>query len=67
MSADPVDVRSVVRGRLGFAVGGAFLSLVNFDVPYYIVAAILASNALVRRETPASDPSSIVEAANVKP
>jgi probable O-glycosylation ligase (exosortase A-associated) len=52
---------------VGFAVGGAFLSLVNFDVPYYLVAAILASNALVRRETPAPDPSSIVEAANVKP
>ena len=39
---------------VGFAVGGAFLSLINFDVPYYLVAVILASNALVQRETNAA-------------
>lgn len=35
---------------LGFAVGGAFLSLVYFDVPYYLMAAMVATRALVERE-----------------
>jgi probable O-glycosylation ligase (exosortase A-associated) len=34
---------------VGFAVGGAFLSLVNFDVPYYLVALMAATLALVER------------------
>jgi putative inorganic carbon (HCO3(-)) transporter len=36
---------------VGFAVGGVFLSLVNFDVPYYLVASVLVATALVRRQT----------------
>ena len=36
---------------VAFAVGGAFLSLINFDVPYYLVAVILTATTLVRRET----------------
>jgi len=35
---------------IGFAVGGAFLSLVNFDVPYYLVGLMAATLALVNRE-----------------
>jgi putative inorganic carbon (HCO3(-)) transporter len=35
---------------IGFAVGGAFLSLVNFDVPYYLVGIMAATLSLVRRE-----------------
>jgi probable O-glycosylation ligase (exosortase A-associated) len=35
---------------VGFGVGGAFLSLVNFDVPYYLVGIIAATLALVQRE-----------------
>jgi probable O-glycosylation ligase (exosortase A-associated) len=35
---------------VGYAVGGLFLSLVNLDVPYYLVAAVLVTTALVRRE-----------------
>ena len=35
---------------IGFAVGGAFLSLVNFDVPYYLVGAMVAIGALVAEE-----------------
>lgn len=35
---------------VGFTVGGAFLSLVNFDVPYYLMAAIVAAYALVNKE-----------------
>jgi probable O-glycosylation ligase (exosortase A-associated) len=34
---------------VGFAVGGAFLSLVNFDVPYYLVALMAATLVLVER------------------
>jgi probable O-glycosylation ligase (exosortase A-associated) len=53
---------------VGFAVGGAFLSLISFDVPYYLIAVILASNALVRRDTQAvAAPPPVAEAANVKP
>jgi hypothetical protein len=33
----------------GFAVGGAFLSLAYFDVPYYLAAALVATRALVER------------------
>lgn len=32
---------------IGFAVGGAFLSLVYYDVPYYLMAALLATRALI--------------------
>jgi probable O-glycosylation ligase (exosortase A-associated) len=35
---------------IGFAVGGAFLSLLYFDVPYYLMAAIVATRKLVERE-----------------
>jgi probable O-glycosylation ligase (exosortase A-associated) len=52
---------------VGFAVGGAFLSLINFDVPYYLVAVLLASSALIRRETHAAAASQpVAEVANVR-
>ena len=35
---------------LGFAAGGAFLSLVNFDVPYYLVMVMVVTKTLVERE-----------------
>jgi probable O-glycosylation ligase (exosortase A-associated) len=35
---------------IGFEVGGAFLSLVNFDVPYYLIAAMVAAGTLVAKE-----------------
>ncbi|MGV7206262.1 putative O-glycosylation ligase, exosortase A system-associated [Oxalobacteraceae bacterium A2-2] len=34
---------------VGFAVGGAFLSLLYFDVPYYLMAAIIATRLLLER------------------
>jgi probable O-glycosylation ligase (exosortase A-associated) len=43
----------------GFAVGGAFLSLAYFDVPYYLAAILVATRALVERrlaEPPAPAP-----------
>jgi probable O-glycosylation ligase (exosortase A-associated) len=41
---------------IGFAVGGAFLSLVSFDVPYYLVGLMAAALALVRREASTQAP-----------
>lgn len=35
---------------LGFGVGGAFLSLVYFDVPYYLMAAMVATSLIVAAE-----------------
>ena len=35
---------------ISFAVGGTFLSLVYFDLPYYLMAAIVATRILVERE-----------------
>jgi putative inorganic carbon (HCO3(-)) transporter len=46
--------RMVQTSLVGFAVGGAFLSLVYFDVPYYLMAAMLATHALVERELAAT-------------
>lgn len=34
---------------LGFAVGGTFLSLAYFDVPYYVMAALVCTRLLVER------------------
>lgn len=42
--------KMVQTSLVGFAVGGAFLSLLYFDVPYYLLAAMLATRALVDRE-----------------
>lgn len=42
--------KMVQTSLVGFAVGGAFLSLVYFDVPYYLLGAMLATRALVERE-----------------
>lgn len=35
---------------IGFAVGGAFLSLLYFDVPYYLMAAVVATRIIVEKE-----------------
>jgi probable O-glycosylation ligase (exosortase A-associated) len=35
---------------IGFAMGGAFLSLLYFDVPYYLMAAMVATRILVEKE-----------------
>ena len=41
---------------IGFAVGGAFLSLLNFDVPYYFVGAMLAMRRIVDAQLACSEP-----------
>lgn len=35
---------------VGFAVGGAFLSLAYWDMPYYLVAIVMATSLLVRQQ-----------------
>jgi putative inorganic carbon (HCO3(-)) transporter len=38
---------------IGFWVGGAFLSLLYFDVPYYLMVAMVATRVLIAKETAA--------------
>ena len=35
---------------VGFAVGGAFLTLVHFDLPYYLVAFVVLVDATMREQ-----------------
>lgn len=44
----PVLMSMVQVSLVGFAVGGAFLSLAYFDLPYYIVAYVVMVDAMVR-------------------
>lgn len=41
---------------IGYAIGGAFLSLTYFDLPYYIVITLVVLRGLVRREIDAPPP-----------
>jgi probable O-glycosylation ligase (exosortase A-associated) len=42
---------------IGYLVGGAFLSLTYFDLPYYIVAILIVLRGLVRRELATPPPA----------
>jgi probable O-glycosylation ligase (exosortase A-associated) len=44
----PILMRMVQVSLVGFAVGGAFLSLVYFDLPYYIVGFVVLVDATIR-------------------
>ena len=44
----PLLMRMVQVSLVGFSVGGAFLSLAHFDLPYYIVAYVILVDATVR-------------------
>ena len=44
---------------IGFAVGGAFLSLVNLDLPYYLIGIMLAVFAVFKRDLQALGPDSV--------
>ena len=39
----------IQASMVGFAVGGAFLSLVYYDVPYYLMAAVVATRLMIQR------------------
>jgi probable O-glycosylation ligase (exosortase A-associated) len=42
--------RMIQASLIGFAVGGAFLSLLYYDVPYYLMVALIATRILVERQ-----------------
>ncbi len=44
----PMLMRMVQVSLVGFAAGGAFLSLVHFDLPYYIVGYVVLVDATLR-------------------
>lgn len=44
----PLLMRMIQASLAGFAVGGAFLSMVHFDLPYYIVALVVLVEASVQ-------------------
>lgn len=44
----PLLMRMTQASLLGFAVGGAFLTLVHFDLPYYIVAFVVLVDCAMR-------------------
>lgn len=46
---------------IGFAVGGTFLSLLYFDVPYYLMGAMVAIRILVEKELKEKTSSAIVK------
>jgi probable O-glycosylation ligase (exosortase A-associated) len=48
--------KMIQSSLIGFAVGGAFLSLLYFDVPYYLMAAIVALRALTAQHLAARKP-----------
>jgi probable O-glycosylation ligase (exosortase A-associated) len=44
----PLLMKSLQVSLIGFAVGGAFLNLVHFDLPFYMVAFVVLVDATVR-------------------
>lgn len=44
----PLLMRMVQVSLAGFAVGGAFLSLAHFDLPYYIISLVVLVDATLR-------------------
>jgi probable O-glycosylation ligase (exosortase A-associated) len=47
---------------VGFAVGGAFLSVMLFDVPYYLVGATLVASRFVEEQLKAAKPADAADA-----
>lgn len=47
----PLLMRMTQVSLAGFAVGGAFLSLVNFDLPYYIVGYVVLVDATLKERS----------------
>lgn len=53
----PLLMRMTQVSLIGFAVGGAFLSLVNFDLPYYLVVFVMVVDATIRERAAAPQAS----------
>jgi probable O-glycosylation ligase (exosortase A-associated) len=51
--------RMIQVSLIGFAVGGAFLSLLYFDVPYYLMVAIVVARRIVEQELKAVEVEAI--------
>ena len=56
-------VTMVQVSLLGFAVGGAFLSLAYFDVPYYLMVVMIVTRLVVERELKIGPPVSVTPVA----
>lgn len=54
----PMLMKSVQISLIGFAAGGAFLTLVHFDMPYYFVAFVVLVDATVRERSRAKGSAS---------
>ncbi|TFW14748.1 putative O-glycosylation ligase, exosortase A system-associated [Massilia arenosa] len=53
-----VEMATMMQTSLmGFAVGGSFLSLTYFDVPYYLMCALVATRVLVQANLPPPAPT----------
>jgi probable O-glycosylation ligase (exosortase A-associated) len=63
------DLATMVQVSLiGFAVGGAFLSLLYFDLPYYLMVAMVVTRVLVEKELKEKTSSTVKEGEDpVKP
>jgi putative inorganic carbon (HCO3(-)) transporter len=62
-------MRMTQVGVLVFAVGGAFLGLLHFDVPYYLAAIVVLVEVAVRdaeAAAPAQEPVSMIRAAEAR-
>lgn len=67
----PLLMRMVQVSLVGYAVGGAFLSLAYLDVPYYIVSYVILCDALVRQRAkvaprPIAAPAAIATAHGIQ-
>ena len=62
----PLLMRMCQVSTLGFAVGGAFLSLMNLDVPYYLLAIVILARVTLQEQLK-SRPSAMLDAGSVRP
>lgn len=64
----PILMRMLQVSLIGFAVGGAFLSLAYFDFPYYLIGYVVLCDALVRtaaKSAPSPSPASAAATAKL--
>lgn len=62
----PLLMRMCQVATLGFAVGGAFLSLMNLDVPYYLLAIVVLTQVTIQEQLK-SRPAGARDATPVSP
>jgi len=55
----PLLMRMIQTSMVGFAVGGAFLGLLHFDLPYYLVGLVVLAQRAVEKATAAGDTEKI--------